>query len=363
MVAKHGTPSTPEAASIAIIGCVGVPNRYGGFESFAEHIGRHLAHNGYTVTVTCDARVYKDDPAPQFDTIHRLFIRIPANGALSPLHDLVAFFRTAWKADRVLILGVSGGLFFPLFWLANRLFGAAPFWINVDGIEWRRAKFGPVRRAFLLLSDRLAQRFAHGIIYDNPELEPYTLRASAKTMVAYSGDHARSVELVAPSFVPPEPYLLTICRIEPENNCDVLIQGFLGSSRPAYVFIGNWNANAWGRALRERYRDERRLWLLDPVYDPAQVAWYRSHCDGYLHGHSVGGTNPSLVEILFFDCAVLCLDCSYNRATAGASAAYFSESEDLTRLLDHGQGTGDRADLRKRYSAKVVADELLSAMR
>jgi glycosyltransferase involved in cell wall biosynthesis len=188
-------------------------------------------------------------------------------------------------------------------------------------------------RLILRIYDALAQMAAHQIIIDSPALASYVLPVFRKKMhyVAYSGDH-----------VPPKSgekiegpkYGLTICRIEPENNLETTIAGFLKSNLPRYIIIGNWNHSAFSRALREKYAGEPRLQFLDPIYDQSLIARYRENCTIYFHGHSVGGTNPSLVEMLFYACPILCFDCSFNRHTAGKNAKYFSSAENLASVVN-----------------------------
>ncbi len=349
---------------VAIIGSVGIPNRYGGPEAFAESIAPALLDAGYEVIVTCDKARYLDDLSSEFRGVRRTFVPIGANGATSPLHDLVAFLRVVRTCDYILVLGVSAGLFFPLFRLICAWSGARLL-VNVDGVEWRRSKFGALQKLALYCFDWLAQQFAHVVIYDNDALLPFVLRPRKSVCVEYSGDHALAgrsqAARAAPQF---KPEALTICRIEPENNCDLLLEGFLRSNLSSYVFVGNWDRSEYGRALRQKYASESRVRLLDPIYDSAVLFELRSSCKVYLHGHSVGGTNPSLVEILFFDCEVFCWDCSFNRATAGESAHYFSTPEELATLLNAPRtAPGGRSILRERYSTKAILDKLVAAFR
>jgi hypothetical protein len=353
-------------ARVAVVGCVGIPNRYGGFESFAEHISPALRARGMAVSVTCDRARYADDLSPEFKGVRRLFIRMPANGALSPLHDLLAFLRVVFSHDAVLVLGVSGGMFFPLFRLLALLSGSQVL-VNVDGVEWRRTKFQPWKRSFLYLSDWLAQRFAHKVVYDNLALRRFLHYPAKAHCMAYSGDHA-AVAPAAPTGAgwvrgQAASYALTVCRIEPENNCEMLIQGFLESNLDEYRFVGNWASSAYGRALREKYADHPRLRLMDPVYDAGPLHALRHGCSHYLHGHAVGGTNPSLVEMLFFDCHILCFDCDFNRCTAEAAAAYFKSHAELARQLDGPQPTAlPPAGIRNRYTVAMIADQLVAMM-
>lgn len=355
--------NTSSQEHIAIIGSVGVPNRYGGPEAFAESISPVLARRGFRVTVTCDKSRYLDDLSPDFRGVQRRFIAVSANGASSPLHDLLAFLCVVRSADHILVLGVSGGMFFPLFRLLCAIMGARLL-VNIDGVEWRRAKFGWFGKTVLYCSDWLAQRCAHVVIYDNDALIDYVLYPGKSACVEYSGDHALQAAgsaVSAPS--PAQPYALTVCRIEPENHCDLLIEGFLASSLPLYTFIGNWDRSEYGRTLRRRYAGEPRLRLLDPVYDPRELYRWRTSCSFYLHGHSVGGTNPSLVEMLFFDCDILCYDCSFNRATAGSAARFFGDARELGRLLNSTPVVPtDRAAVRQRYSTEAIVSRLLAAL-
>lgn len=346
--------------NIAFIGTAGIPNRYGGFESFLEHCAPVVVCMGHKVTVSCDARLYPDK-APIYRGVQRRFLSVPANGGASILHDLLAFFRVFASHRFIVVLGVSGGAWFPLFRVLCDATGKRLI-VNVDGVEWRRSKFGPSKRALLKLFDAAAQRFAHHVIYDSEGLREFLLRGveHKASCIGYPGDHVKRL----PSAVPQPTTALTICRIEPENNLDLLIRGALNSRLLRYTIVGNWQHSDYARSLRERYKSEHRLQLLDPIYDADQLASLRESCEFYLHGHSVGGTNPSLVEMLFYDSRLLCFDVSFNRHTAQACAQYFSTAEELAELLDSestDQGE-QRSQLRSLYSAERIAQQYLAAI-
>jgi glycosyltransferase involved in cell wall biosynthesis len=348
---------------IAVIGSAGIPNRYGGPEAFAESIAPVLAAKGFNVTVTCDRSKYPDRKSEpdEFRGVRREFIGINANGARSILHDFLAFLRVKGRSDYILALGVSGGIFFPLFRLICVVTGTRLL-VNIDGVEWRRDKFNALSKTVLLVSDWLAQRFAHVIIYDNDALLDFVRYPGKAACVEYIGDQALLPQVEEPSR-PEIPFALTVCRIEPENNCELIINGFLRSSLPSYIFVGNWDRSEYGRALRRKYAHEPRLRLTDAIYDPARIHELRRSCSAYLHGHSVGGTNPSLVEILFFDCQVFCFDCSFNRATAGGAVHYFSDAAQLGKLIDAEHGPAqDRASSRQKYSTSAIIERLQSAL-
>ena len=358
--------TNPASMRIAFIGSAGIPNRYGGFESFLEHCGPAVARIVESVHVTCDAGLYADDLSPDFKGVTRVFLKVPANGAASVLHDLLAFFSIYRRSTHIVVLGVSGGPWFPLFKLICWL-GGKRLAVNIDGVEWRRTKFSGSRQRLLRVFDHLAQRFSDVVIYDNAGLASFVLPGARRraAQIGYSGDHV----LRLPQVTPTPATALTVCRIEPENNLDLLIAGALASPLQHYTIVGNWNNSAYGEALRDRHRGEPRLQLLDPIYDALRLAELREGCSMYLHGHSVGGTNPSLVEMLYYDCAVLCFDVDYNRSTAGDGASYFGDATALARLIGEvmeGHRGGDvdaRVDLRSRYTSDAIAKAYVDAVR
>lgn len=344
---------------VAFVGSAGIPNRYGGFEAFLEHCAPRLAAE-CVVTVTCDSRLY-DDRAALFAGVRRRFIGVPANGAWSVVHDLLAFARVFQEADYIVVLGVSGGAWFPIFRLACDATGKRVL-VNIDGVEWRRAKFSAGRRVLLRLFDALAQSCAHRVIYDNAALLRYVLpwcRPKA-VEIAYSGDHVLRCEGVRPD----PSSALTICRVEPENNIEMMVEGFISSNLRRYTIVGNWDKSQYGRDLRRKWNHEPRLELLDPIYDSVALARLRESCGIYLHGHSVGGTNPSLVEMLYYDCRLLCFDCDFNRMTAGDCADYFDASQELAKRLGETSGadSSSRDARRGAYTGAGIAAAYLSLL-
>ncbi len=351
---------------LAFIGSVGVPNRYGGFESFLEHCGPIFAQKTQATVVTCEAALYQDDLSSNYRGVRRIFIGIKANGANSVVHDLVAFMRVFWCSTHIMVLGVSGGIWFPFFILMCRITGKR-LGVNIDGVEWRRAKFSKTKKYVLRVFDYLAQRFSDVVVYDNAGLAPFVYKFAKHRAVeiGYSGNHVLRF-----GGKPIVKTALTICRVEPENNLDLMIKGALQSSLITYTIVGNWNNSEYGRTLRERYRAEPRLCLLDPIYDPVRLAEMRESCEFYLHGHSVGGTNPSLVEMLFYDTRLFCVDVVYNRVTAGNFAQYFGSAAELAHCINAiieneaiNDELQDRGTLRSRYTSEAIALAYIDAMR
>lgn len=337
---------------IAFIGSVGVPNIYGGFEMFLETCAPIFVNYFERVYITCDKSRYSARDA-WWSGARRIFIPLRANGMQSVLHDLFAFFAVFWRVEIIIILGVSGGLFFPLFRCVCAITGKKII-VNVDGIESRRAKFSNAKRLFIFISDKLSQLCAHGVVIDNEALRKFLdpcIQARAE-MIAYPGDHVIRKLTNSAKKTNGGINLLTICRIEPENQCHILLEAFRLLGKGSYTFVGNWDSSEYGRTLREKYISVSNLTMSNPIYDSQELAILRENCDCYLHGHSVGGTNPSLVEMLFYDCYILAFNCEFNRSTAGDAIEYFDNLEMLyTKLGEFRPHTMvDRTKCREKYT-------------
>jgi glycosyltransferase involved in cell wall biosynthesis len=350
---------------LGIIGSAGVPNRYGGFESFLEHCGPVLSRKTKAIYVTCDASLYQDDLSAQYLGMNRVFISVKANGVFSIIHDLIAFLRIYRNSTHIMVLGVSGGLWFPFFKLMC-YWGDKRLGVNIDGVEWRRSKFNNIKKQVLRFFDYLAQRFSDVVVYDNAGLAPYIYSFSRGRSVGigYSGDH-----VIRNNWQCVKGTALTICRIEPENNLDMLIEGMMRSRLSHYTIVGNWNNSEYGRALRKSYQFECRLLMLDPIYEPNRLAELRESCAVYLHGHSVGGTNPSLVEMLYYDCVLCCYDVIFNRVTAGECANYFRNVDELVQCINAIVDNNfiridehNRDAIRSKYTSEVIAAAYIEAM-
>lgn len=343
----------------SFIGSAGVPNRYGGFESFVDNCGPLISNQIESVKVTCDSALY-DDKSVIYKNLHRVFLPLRSNGLVSIFHDLLAFVVVFNSSSHIIVLGVSGGPWFPFWRLTCDLFGKRLI-VNIDGVEWRRKKFGATRRLILKFFDWLAQRFSHVVIYDNDALKfcIYRFAFSKAVMIPYSGDHVYRKDGIQIELGT----ALTVCRIEPENNIEMLIEGALSSSISRYQIIGNWNSSAYGRSLRLKYQGENRLRLSDPIYDQNILCVLRESCEVYIHGHSVGGTNPSLVEMLFYDCRILCFDVSYNRSTAGNCAIYFTDPISLSAAISEAPALIFlRNEVRIKYAGSAIAKDYIEAM-
>jgi glycosyltransferase involved in cell wall biosynthesis len=317
---------------VAVIGTVGVPGKYGGFETLAHNLVVGLG--GRTrLTVYCSAKRYKNRQR-EFHGARLVYLPLDANGVQSIPYDIISVLHAVWKHDVLLVLGVSGAVVLPL---ARWLFGKRVV-VNLDGIEWKREKWGKLARWFLRLSERVAVWSANAVIADNAAIETHVQRRYGKRaeLIEYGSDHVRTShfteeEAPAYSFLS-GPYAFTVCRIEPENNIHLILDAFAGGEGLPLVAVGNWSDSRYGRELRSRYAQVPHLHLLDPIYNERRLNALRSGCAVYVHGHSAGGTNPSLVEAMALSLPILAYDVVYNRATTEERAMFFS---DAVSLRDH----------------------------
>jgi glycosyltransferase involved in cell wall biosynthesis len=318
----------------SILGTVGVPGRYGGFETLADNLVRyHQAHApGAQLSVYCSAQGIEIRPDRYLGAELR-HIGLSANGPQSVAYDMLSLIDAIRRrTDVILLLGVSGALALPLV----RVLSPARIVTNIDGIEWRRAKWRGLARFILRWSERAAVRWSHAVIADNTGIAEHIRLHYGRAchVIAYGGDHAlEAAPVIKPGLALPQRYALALCRIEPENNVEMILAAF--ARRPGHdlVVVGNWEQSAHGRALRAQYGALPHVHLVDPVYHPGHLRWIRDGAAIYIHGHSAGGTNPALVEMMHFGIPVLAFDCVFNRISTEGSALYFDSADTLTDTL------------------------------
>lgn len=320
--------------NIAILGTVGVPANYGGFETLVENLVKYhdSAKLPESITVYCSSKSYPSKKST-FLSVQLKYIPFNANGPQSIIYDILSIFSAAWRgSDVILLLGVSGAIALPLV----RLFSRSRIVTNIDGIEWKREKWKGAARWFLRFSEFMAVRFSHEVIADNAGIAEHVTKSYGQAchVIAYGGDHALTTECKPYDGSPlPDQYALALCRIEPENNVGLILEAFSQANGLPLVFIGNWNNSDYGRELKQRYSSIPHLHLLDPIYDVGILHDIRRRAVAYVHGHSAGGTNPSLVEMMHFGVPILAYDCIFNRHTTDDKALWFNEVESLVSLL------------------------------
>jgi glycosyltransferase involved in cell wall biosynthesis len=353
---------------IFIVGIVGVPAAYGGFETLVDQLlDQWNGRSGISITVFCS-----DRPAHGKQKYYRgaklVYLPVPANGAWSIIYDALGLLiAVTSRADSVLVLGVSGAIFLPIV----RLLSPAKIVVNLDGNEAGRAKWGGFASLFLKLSTWMARKFSTHVIVDNQAL--YNEIGDSRTLrkirvIAYGGNHALDGE---PKLAGSEilsvtaemhEYGLCISRIVPENNILLILEAVTQMKVP-FVIVGNWCASSYGRDLRAQYQANSQLRLLDPVYDKDDLYSLRVSASFYIHGASAGGTNPSLVEMMFFPLPIFIYDCSYNRETTCNAGYFYRNGSELMGLIAEKKEGKLKCDdglldiARRRYNWSVIGEQ------
>lgn len=348
---------------IAIVGIQGVPAKYGGFETLVENIIGENCSPDVQYTVFCSKKDYATRPDSYKGAKLKYVPLFHANGIQSTLYDICSMLSVWHGYDTVVVLGVSGCTFLPLF----RLLYHKRLVVNIDGLEHRRAKWNGFTKSFLRFSEKMAIKYADAIIADNKGIQDYVTETYHKdsALIAYGGDHVlrnvpadRQKEILAQYGLAEKQYAVSVCRIEPENNCHITLEAFSKTGRHL-VFIGNWERSNYGHEMKTCFAVYPNIQLLDAVYDLDILYTLRNHARWYVHGHSAGGTNPSLVEAMFFGCPILAYDVVYNRETTLNSAYYYKDSEELVALLckDDLDGEEMRVIAEQHYTWKHIAEQ------
>lgn len=354
---------------ISILGTVGVPANYGGFETLVENLVQHHSNGNIScdLTVYCSSKSYQEKKEGYLSAKLK-YVPVNANGAQSIIYDWFSLLLAMWRADVILLLGVSGATMLPLV----RLLSSARIVTNIDGIEWRREKWKGLAKWILKVSEKMAVLFSHEVIADNQAIADYVKETYGMDahVIAYGGDHAVAVEGASvDEYALPEKYAFSVCRIEPENNVHMIVEAFSEQEDLPLVLVGNWKSSDYGRQIQEQYAKIGHIYLLDPIYDLGKLYTFRSQAKVYVHGHSAGGTNPSLVEAMLFGKPILAFDCDFNRFTTEDKALYFqTENEIMTLLADmsYAEQKKEGEDMleiaRRRYTWDIVAQQYFSLL-
>ena len=320
---------------VRILGTRGIPAAHGGFETFAEHLALCLHTRGWRVIVYCQEEgsgtVFEDT----WQGIERVRIPVIQEGPKGTIvFDWKATRHAARHNDLCLTLGYNTAVFCSLL----RLNGI-PNLINMDGIEWSRAKWGIVAKTWFWMNDWLGCWLGNHLIADHPQIKTHLstrVRESKVTIIPYGADSVTSAfeNPIQSLGLEPRKFLTVVARPEPENSLLEIVSGFSLRNRSCkLVVFGNYDRkNAYHRAVMDAASGD--VMFVGAIYDKAVVQSLRFHSLAYVHGHQVGGTNPSLVEALGAGNAVIAHDNRFNRWVAGEGALYFKDAESFSLAVD-----------------------------
>lgn len=354
---------------IAIVGTNGLPGRYGGWDQLVNHLTANLRDEFDFIVYT--SKWDAVDGIREYNGAKIKVVPLSANGVQSIFFDAWSIVLAMFQCNVIAVFGTSGCIFLPLL----RLFGANVV-LNPDGAEWKRGKWGAGAKAFLRLSEKLGVKYSKQVVADNVHIvnslfEDYGVPSS---LIEYGGDNAKYVELTkavkAKYNIEAQQYAFKVCRIEPENNIDLILEAF---ERVDYrlIMIGNWANSSYGQAIKKKFEDVENISLLDPIYEQETLDELRGNCGIYVHGHSVGGTNPSLVEAMSLRLFCLVFDVNYNRETTEGKAVYFKTREELVDLLTTFIASNNNEEVKdsmleiatRRYKWEIITEKYAEVFR
>ncbi len=319
---------------IGIIGTRGIPNQYGGFEQFAEFVAPALVQRGHEVSVyNSSLHPYK---GKVWKGVHIISKWDPENN-VGTAGQFIYDLNCIWDArkrgfDVILQLGYTSSsvwtFLFPKYSILIT---------NMDGLEWKRSKYSPRVQNFLKQAEKWAALHSDYLIADSKGIQQYLAEKYNKSsaFIAYGAELISSPDdtCLEQKGLQKHNYNLLVARMEPENNVETVIQGYLlsGTGMPL-IIIGNYN-NRFGSYLKEKYKDARiQFW--GALYDLPLLNTIRFYSYFYFHGHSVGGTNPSLLEAMASYSLIVAHNNIFNRTVLEEDAFYFSTAEDIADLLN-----------------------------
>ncbi len=343
---------------LQILGTRGIPARHGGFETFAEHFAIYLQENGWQVTVYCQVDgtggIYEDE----WRGICRIHIPVSQPGAKGTvIFDWKATIHAAKRKQTVLTLGYNTAIFCTLF----RLKGIKNI-INMDGIEWQRGKWSFAERSWLYMNEKLGAWLGNHLIADHPEIKNHLSRfvsSSKITVIPYSADILKNAnEALLHSFnLAKNRYAIVIARPEQENSILEIVRAYSQVQRGMpLIILGDYtpDSNDFHQAVLDAAGNE--VQFVGALYDKDVVQALRFFSRFYIHGHTVGGTNPSLVEALGAASPVLAHSNKFNRWVAGDGAHYFSSEEECAEEIDLLLKDDELIESMRRRSIQQIKD-------
>lgn len=323
--------------SIALVGTRGVPARYGGFETCVEEVGMRLAERGHEVVVYCrktgsetdSLTRYRGMSLVQLPALRRRSLETLSHTALSVAHLAVR------PTDAAVVFNCANAPFLPFL-----RYRGIPFATHVDGLEWQRAKWGKAGQRYYRTAERLSVRWSDALIADASGIADYyrktygvptDLIAYGAPVVTTRSDRLAELALTA------DAYHLVVARFEPENHVQEIVAGYVRSSAKLPLVVVGSAPYSDDYTQQVHAAGDGRVRFLGGVWDQDLLDQLYAGARTYLHGHSVGGTNPSLLRAIGAGTATQAFDVVFNREVLGASGRYFSGPNDLASLIDDSE--------------------------
>lgn len=319
---------------IGILGSRGIPNRYGGFEQFAEYLAQGLLAKGAEIWVYCsDRHPYKENKWKGINLIHCYDPEDKLGTAGQFVYDFNCIRDSRKRGfDIIYQLGYTSSSVW------HRLLPRTSTIVtNMDGLEWKRSKYGPTTRKFLKFAEKLAANHSDVLVADSEAIRQHLKNEYGKDSVflPYGAEifmHPDKENLREIQIQPYNFYVL-IARMQPDNHIEEIIRGVLKSGSNLPLLIIGQSENTFGKYLQKHYKDER-IKFLGGIFDQNQLNQLRYFAKLYFHGHSAGGTNPSLLEAMAASALICAHNNPFNREVLDKNAFFFDDEKNIADLLD-----------------------------
>lgn len=319
---------------IAILGTRGIPNNHGGFEQFAEYFSVYLASNNHDVYVyNSHDHPYQDKNFKGVNIIHAYDPEYKIGTAGQFIYDFNCILDSRKrKFDVILQLGYTSSSIWH--WLLPK----SPMIVtNMDGMEWKRSKYSASVRKFLKYAEKLAIKSSDYLISDSIGIQDYITKTYNRTseFIAYGATvfNTPNDDVLSKYNIEKNKYCILIARLEPENNIATIVDGY-HESKTTHNLIIFGTLNDFGKTLQDRYVNDKRIQFVGANYNQEELNNLRYYSRYYFHGHSVGGTNPSLLEAMASNTLIIANNNIFNKSILEDNAHYFDNSEDITQILN-----------------------------
>ena len=319
---------------IGILGTRGIPNRYSGYEQFAEYFSQYMVQKGHDVSVySSSLHPFQDKEYHGVKLIHCFDPENKVGTFGQFIYDFNCI-RDSRKRnfDVLLLLGYTSSSVWGWHLPKNTVIVS-----NMDGLEWKRSKYNWAVRQFLKYAEYLAIRTSDFYIADSKGIQTYLSKKYNISLkyIAYGVDPDQKIneELFSKLNLKSGDYNMLIARMEPENNIETTLDGVIESKKnQTFIVIGN-PENAFGKKLQRKYQKNKHIRFIGPIYDMPALNYLRENARVYFHGHSVGGTNPSLLEAMASKACICAHNNPFNQSILEDDAFYFKTSADIAKLL------------------------------
>jgi glycosyltransferase involved in cell wall biosynthesis len=320
---------------IGILGTRGIPNHYGGFECFAEFVSQGLVNKGHEVYVY-NSHNHPNQQA-RWNGVHIIHCFDPEFMLKSFgqfIYDLncISDARKR-KFDIILFLGYTSSTIWGMFYPRKPI-----IIYNMDGFEWKRSKYSKTVQQFLRYAEKLAIKYSDYFVADSTHIQSYLHEKYhiAAEYIAYGADvfHEPDENIIMQYGLKKQSYNMLMARMEPENNIEMILDGYHLSSSPLeFIVVGNTD-NKFGKYLTNKFSGDKRIRFEGAIFNQLHINNLIYFSNLYFHGHSVGGTNPSLLEAMGCQALIVAQDNVFNKSVLQDKAYYFNTPQEVARYAD-----------------------------